>query len=300
MLSGQEFVRVSLETNLFFQRIMKEHLFFFEISLPPVESLLIQEANALKRGFEQLLGHSVYYATGIVSEQAVKSNILVTPYTLRAEEMSVMLTGASLSTEITKAEYSLGNTARSYQPEWPENIMDEINRRSYNLLKEVIAFQKKLFELRLECRIFMFVYSALLHHVDHEAEYYMKILESLMQRKLPGKNLCDELNLWNHIMEEHAQFIDGMLDPTEEKLKETARATANTFDRLSKGCTAATARQILQNSITATEGISAFKKAATEGLLQCRIRSVIPPLLADHVWRESNYYLQLLDSLKQS
>lgn len=300
MLSGQEFVRVSLETNLFFQRIMKEHLFFFETSLPPVESLLIQEANALKRGFEQLLGHSVYYATGVIPEQVIQSNVLVTPYTLRAEEINVMLTGASLSTEITKAEYNLGNTARSYRPEWPESIMDEINRRSYNLLKEVIAFQKKLYDMRLECRIFMYVYPALLHHVDHEAEYYMKMLESLLQRSLPPVNQCDELNLWNHIMKEHAQFIDGMLDPTEEKLKETARATAMTFDRLSMGCTAATARQILQNSISATEGISAFKKAATEGLLQCRIRSIIPPLLADHVWRESNYYLRLLDSLKQS
>lgn len=35
MLSREEFIRVSLVINLFFQRIMKEHLFFIEVSLQP-------------------------------------------------------------------------------------------------------------------------------------------------------------------------------------------------------------------------------------------------------------------------
>ncbi|MGI6748811.1 MAG: DUF2935 domain-containing protein [Anaerovoracaceae bacterium] len=35
LLSREEFIRVSLVINLFFQRIMKEHLFFIEVSLQP-------------------------------------------------------------------------------------------------------------------------------------------------------------------------------------------------------------------------------------------------------------------------
>lgn len=31
-----------------------------------------------------------------------------------------------------------------------------------------------------------------------------------------------------------------------------------------------------------------------EGILQCKIRSVILPLLADHVLREANHYIRLL------
>ena len=37
-----------------------------------------------------------------------------------------------------------------------------------------------------------------------------------------------------------------------------------------------------------------FKAAGTEGILQCRIASIILPLLADHVLREANHYLRLL------
>lgn len=52
--------------------------------------------------------------------------------------------------------------------------------------------------------------------------------------------------------------------------------------------------QILQTSLYATEEIRSFKTKATEGLLACRIKSIIPPLLADHVLREANHYLRLM------
>jgi len=298
LLSDLEFIRISLEANLFFQRIMKEHLFFVETALPCSETALIRKAATLRQGFEQLLVHTVYYANGVISENALRSNEFVTPYTLKAEEINSGFTGVKLNTEITKAEYALGSSATLYQP-WLEAITEEINNSSYNLLKETVSFQKKLLTARLECRIFIFLYPELLEHVNHESEYYMGMLEALKERKLPDKALCDELNFWNHIMEEHARFIDGMLDPTEEKLKDAARTTAEGFERLVQECTGTPAGQIIQKSIQSTEGIRNYKNAAAEGLLQCRIKSVIPPLLADHVLREANHYLRLLGSMNK-
>jgi hypothetical protein len=98
-------------------------------------------------------------------------------------------------------------------------------------------------------------------------------------------------------MAEHAQFIDGMLDPTEKRLKETAEKTAKRFEGLVDECIKAAERLIIQKSTDATQGIIDYKKAATEGLLKCSIKSVIPPLLADHVYREANHYLRLLNTL---
>ena len=37
-----------------------------------------------------------------------------------------------------------------------------------------------------------------------------------------------------------------------------------------------------------------FKQAGTEGIAACKIRSIILPLLADHVLREANHYIRLL------
>lgn len=38
-----------------------------------------------------------------------------------------------------------------------------------------------------------------------------------------------------------------------------------------------------------------FKEEATKGILGCKIKSVILPLLADHVVREANHYIRLLN-----
>lgn len=299
MLSREEFIRVSLEINLFFQRIMKEHLFFIEINLHPVEAGNIAEANILKKSFEELLAETVIYANGIISENAIKSNEFVTPYTLRAEEVTSKLTGASLNTDITKAELELMSNPNSDYGQWLENVVCNLNCRSLNLLEDVITFKKKIIKLVSECKIAISMYPEMLEHITHEAELYLEILKSLQDRKLPKKTLCEELNFWNHIMEEHAEFIDGMLDPTEKDLKEQAEEFAERFEKLVEECIKTAEKQIIQRSLEATEDIRNFKTAATIGLLECKIKSIIPPLLADHVLREANHYLRILKMLKR-
>ncbi len=276
---------------------MKEHLFFIETNLQPVEAANIAKANALKQSFEQLLAETVIYANGAVSEQSIKSNQFVTPYTLRAEEVNSRLTGASLNTAITKAELELvGNLKCNYE-EWLESIVWDLNTRSLCLLEDVIAFQKKLMALSLQCKIFIALYDEMLEHDTREAEYYLEILKSLQNRKVLKKTLCKELNFWNNIMGEHAQFIDGMLDPTEKALKEKAEITAEGFEKLVDECIKLAEKQILQKSLEDTRGIIDYKRTATEGLLECEIKSIIPPLLADHVLREANHYFRLLNML---
>lgn len=296
MLSRREFIRLSLEINLFFQRIMKEHLFFIETNLQPVEPNYITEANTLKQSFEELLARTVYYADGVVSRDALRSNEFVTPYTLRAEELNSRLTGASIDTEITQAELELAGNGDEDNCRL-ENIVSDLNTRSLNLLQEVIDFKNELLDRVQECEIFIGLYPEMLIHDILEAEYYQELLNALQARRMPRRLQCSELNFWNHIMAEHAQFIDGMLDPTERDLKETAASFAEIFERLVNKCIESAERQIARKSLENTEDLRDFKRTATQGLLDCEIKSVIPPLLADHVLREANHYLRLLRSM---
>ncbi|ANW99030.1 hypothetical protein CSTERTH_08320 [Thermoclostridium stercorarium subsp. thermolacticum DSM 2910] len=300
MLPNNEFIRLSLEINLFFQRLMKEHLFFIETALAPVNADYIAEAKNLKEEFERLLAETVSYSDRAISVNVISSNELVTPFTLTAEELTSALTGAELNTEITKAEYRLtGLTSipADYYRESSENIVGDLNQRTINLLEEVIAFQKRISTLSGECRIFITLYNELLEHVTHEADYYAGLLKSLQKKELPRKTLCEELNFWNHLMGEHALFIDGMMDPSERKLKETARNFAEGFEKLVRDCVRTAEYQIKRDSLSLTEAIRNFKRAGTDGILRCRIKSIIPPLLADHVLREANHYLRLLEMI---
>jgi hypothetical protein len=98
---------------------------------------------------------------------------------------------------------------------------------------------------------------------------------------------------WNRQMAEHAKFIAGLLDPTEETLIDTARMFGKEFDALTNESKQAT-QQATVESISATKRLRDFKIAGTKGILDCKIQSIIVPLLADHVLREANHYLCVL------
>ena len=104
---------------------------------------------------------------------------------------------------------------------------------------------------------------------------------------------------WNRIMAEHSKFIRGLLDPTEENLIKTANQFGNEFDELTEEARRAMDRTMPTNNVTeesleATIRLRDFKRAGTEGLLDCKIKSIIIPLLGDHVLREANHFIRLL------
>mgnify|MGYP000855906123 CR=1 FL=1 len=298
LLSRPEFIKKSLEVNLFFLRIMKEHLIFIEANLSPINEVLIQEANILKRSLEMLLSELVSLAFGAVREEVLESNELVTPFTLDAEEATSSLTGISIDTNITNQEMDLYNNPEFDYTAMLERQLENSNCRAMNLLEEVIDFKIRVLNLMLECRIFSTMYPEMLEHLIKEAKLYLGNLEALMDHELLYKPLCDELNFWNYIMGEHAEFIDGLLDPSEGDLKCRAEKFIKIYEMLVDDCNRCSKKYIIDKSCKTTKDFKEYKTAATEGILSCEIRSIIPPLLADHVLREANHYLRIINELK--
>ena len=293
MLSREKFIKFSLETNLFYLRIMKEHLFFIESSLTPVEEGKIKRADLLKRSLEELIGEIIPLGDECISEKVLNSSELVTQYTLEAEKVTSDLTGSSIDMEITERELDLSSGDCEYN-EWLESYLINFNYRVLNIMKEVLSFKEEVLELFLDCKLYVTIYPEMLEHIIHETKYYIEILECLMKKEIPEKTLCEVLNFWNHIMAEHGQFIDGMLDPSEKDLKKLAERFVHNYEILVKECLKSHKKDILNKSIKLTEYYKDYKTSAVEGLLDCKVRSIIPPLLADHVLREANHYLRLL------
>jgi len=101
-------------------------------------------------------------------------------------------------------------------------------------------------------------------------------------------------------MADHSQFIAHLLDPTERDLIMSANEFARKFSNLEnqvrqvKKNNAAIPNQLLRDEIQATREIVDFKNTAGQLILDCEVRSIIIPLLADHVLREANHFLALL------
>lgn len=301
MLSNEDFIRRSLDLNLFFLRIMKEHSFFLEGGFTPAGANFARQAEAFKKQYEGLLKEAVSLANGCVSPEVRTSGEIVTGFTLNAERATEFFTGIDIDTSITTAELALTGGAQQVNVQVLAQRVAALNQRAITLTQELINFKTIVLDAVLSCRLFTFNYPLLIDHIRREAILFVTLLTRLQQRMTPEGTAfaVEQEAFWNRIMAEHAKFIRGLLDPTEEALIEIAHNFGKEFDALTARALAlhnqiSLLPQVTRDSLDATVRIRDFKRQGTEGILACQIRSIILPLLADHVLREANHYLRLL------
>ncbi|HYF82019.1 MAG TPA: DUF2935 domain-containing protein [Clostridia bacterium] len=306
MLSDKEYIRHSLETNLFFLRIVKEHAIFAAASLPPRDRAIANKLVAMKNSFEELLSEAIELADRAVSHEVLASDELITDFTLAAELKTQFLTGIPINTDLTRRELELKADKRNENVNGLLEEVKELNIKAMGMTKAAIAFKTKLLKNVLECKAFSYTYPSMLEHVIEESQYYVKLLEKLERRDAIDsvKEVIEEEIFWNHIMGEHSKFIRGYLDPEEEKLFNTANAFAKEFDRLQEKTEhvedhSDLVPEVTKESLKDVTALRNFKVQGTEGILKCRIKSLIPPLLSDHVTREANHFLRLLKTFER-
>lgn len=305
MLLGKEYIRQSLELHLFFARIMKEHSFFLQAAFTPRDKSFAQKADNFRRQFDKLLNDAVSLSNGVVSTAVLQSGEVYTQYTVQAEMVTSFLTGVKIPSEITKAEIGLqGGGAMPVDSVFEQRVF-AINQTAINLLNELIRLKELILENVLSCQMFTFNYPLLIDHILREAKLYLDLVQRLQCREIiyTEQNALDQELFWNRIMAEHAKFIRGLLDPTEEQLIFTANNFGNQFDQLVAEAQAAMdmtipREKVTADSLDATTAIRDFKAQGTQGLIECQIRSIIIPLLGDHTLREANHFLRLLQIFK--
>lgn len=300
MLSNPEYVRQSLELHLFFSRIMKEHSFFLQTSFTPKDSRYAEQADRLRIEFDRLLAEAVLYSKGALSPDVLHSWEIVTPYTLDAETVSSYFTGVEIPVNLTKTESELTAGMAADDPRLVPRV-NSLNERIIAALKKIIDFKMNLLSGVTSCKMFTGNYPLLIDHILREARLYLRLTERLQLRSSPelAREAHEQEVFWNDIMAEHAKFIRGLLDPSEDELFRKANEFAKEFDELTQKAKQAPdlippRSPVTEESLRATEEIRKFKTAGTKGILDCKIRSIIIPLLADHTLREASHYLRLL------
>jgi hypothetical protein len=302
MLPSNEFVQQSLELHLFFARIMKEHSFFLQIGFTAKDSDYIQQANIFRMEFDKLLADTISLSNGIVSPSVLQSGEIVTPFTLKAELASSYFTGVNIPINLTEAETGLmGDISIIGIPHILEQRVFMLNQMAMKLTRALVQFKTKLLSDVISCRIFTANYPLLIDHILREAKLYFQLVKRLQNREEIDleREAYEQETFWNRIMAEHSKFIRGLLDPTEDQLINAANNFGNEFDELTKEAKEAMDNSVLLSQVTdeslkATMEISKFKAQGTQGLLDCKIKSIIIPLLGDHTLREANHYLRLL------
>lgn len=295
-MNTNNYVVKSLELHLFFARIMKEHALFLRAGFTPVNADFASKAEQYKREFENLLAQAVALGNGIISRQVLNSGEIVTEFTKNAEMQTESFTGIRINKEITARELQM--TARNSS--WQDvsgrfRQVQRLNNMALSLLDGLIEFKENILNKVLNCEMFTMNYPLLIEHIIREAKLYRDYIQMLENNgNLTMGSMKQVECFWNRIMMEHAMFIRGLLDPMEADLFNMADEFAEDYALLLKTCNNAHNRTMTSDALAETIRFRDFKAAGTEGIQQCKIRSVILPLLADHVLREANHYIRLL------
>jgi len=250
------FVERSLNEIRFWARIMKEHSLFLRLGFRAEDTQLIQEANEFYQLFER----------------------------------------------IEQAAHSFNNQT---DPEQIRRFNSEVGMAATN----IFAFKRKVLGLILACKMpGANNFPLLVDHISREANYFRKRLFELNEGRL--KSLPDAIIRENvfflRIMADHAKFIGHLLDPSERKLVDMAQNFSNDFDELlfqardlegmkPQSQTVPLLDQFLDQNRVSVASLRDFKKTARDLIEQCKIKSIIHPLLADHVFREADRFLEIID-----
>ncbi|MGB2994290.1 MAG: DUF2935 domain-containing protein, partial [Paenisporosarcina sp.] len=150
-------------------------------------------------------------------------------------------------------------------------------------------------------------------HTSREAAYFANRLKELNEGKLQPlpEAIIKENVFFLKIMADHAKFIGHLLDPSERKLVEQARDFSHDFDQLlfqavdldsmrPESETPGLLDQLLDQNRVSVVSLRDFKKTARDLIEECRIKSNIHPLLADHVFREAERFIEIIDIFEES
>ena len=295
-MQTDQYIVKSLELHLFFGRIMKEHSLFLRAGFTPVNAAFSRRAEFFRREFEQLLRRALALSNGVVSPAVLCSGELATEFTLLAEKQTEAFTGIPIDRALTAEVLRRSEQCRKVIPRSSLRCaVRQLNRRALELLNGLVSFKEQILENVLCCRMFTANYPLLIEHILREAKLYRDFVDTLERDGcLRDQNMRETERFWNQIMMEHALFLRGLLDPCEAELIRAADGFAKRYAELPES---GRSRQPQTSSaLEETKKFRDFKAAGTQGIEQCKIRSVILPLFADHVLREANHYIRLLET----
>jgi hypothetical protein len=200
---------------------------------------------------------------------------------------------------------------RAHQTPNDVTAVRKLNEDTIQLVYGFRNFKRNLLIMIVNCKVAGFNFPLLVDHIAREAEYFMRTLKKFNEGILdPIQDAIIKENVfWLKIMMEHSRFIASLLDQSERNLVHTASKFGDDFEvllnqardvesmLLKRKPTYPIIGKLNHDSENATVELRNFKKVGLDLIKSCQIRNVIDPLLADHVVREANHFLSMIQVL---
>lgn len=142
------------------------------------------------------------------------------------------------------------------------------------------------------------VWSSFMSHMSQEAVHWMNRLQQIITGDV-AYTMPDAVLFGTDIIADHAQYTAHLLDPKEPTLIDAAFTSANRFAELKANCVTATELNTPYDvSVPLSDSEKELVAVTTvgQGVEAGKIKSIIDPVLADHVRRET---LKIVDELSR-
>lgn len=301
MLSNEEFVRESLEDNLFYLRTIREfctniQLSFFKNNMYYIN---ISEDFALK--YEELGRRIIKYADGNLSMESLESQIFFTDYTLKCEELTEKLFNIKIDTNITKQEMNLkpGDVIN------PSNEMikeiDTINKLAYNLTENFIGFCEDILEELRNQNLFSYSYLSIFEYMILESQSYLKNLERLINKyEIDPTFVSGYQYMYNKSMKDIATFIRNFVDTNSIEIINEAEQFIQDFNTLlneyeTTPLSPYNQKLLEDKSLNIVNKFRDFISRCIQKLLEKKLYFIVEPIFLDNMYTEANYFKYILE-----
>jgi hypothetical protein len=129
-------------------------------------------------------------------------------------------------------------------------------------------------------------------HIRREGDYFLGALQGAKLDPVA------EAQMWLTFMADHAAFAAHLLDPTETARIREALTLLDKFGELWHGCGTAVNDQLLSLTLRSGTDLDSYLKGLGIGTPN-GARSIIHPVLAEHVVREGQRFLKAMSALQQ-
>ena len=163
------------------------------------------------------------------------------------------------------------------------------NRPTIELVRRFLDAKRMMEKEQEAGRLKSLAWPTFFEHVALEGERFANRLEKFSQGRVE-MDRSEVVGFWSRIMADHGDFVAHLLDPEEKALIQKAMQAAGQWRAVKSG---GGSKDKVKDSL---DSFITFKKTAQAGVEAGQIKSIIHPLLADHVLREA---LKFSDELKR-
>lgn len=300
MLTNQEFVQESLITNLYYLRTLREYCARIEVSLPKKYETYINESQSLAKRCESLGKELLNISNNRIPDEALKSEIFITKYTLEAELLTEKLFDIDINTNLSEIEESLTPGNIEATPDIVNKITD-INNNIINLANDFIKFANNLLEKITNQEVFAFYYNSLNTYFISEIEVYISEVERLNQRLTTDPSYITDREFYrNAFLYGIATFIRGEIDPIYQDTWNEANNFCIEYKNIIKEyenmkLTPETQENMTLNSLELARRFKTFLEKCLDKLLKKELYFISAPITKDNALCAVNYFIYNLE-----